>query len=311
MRHSGRVVTARVPDVGRIGLWTGALGLVPAALAREALPEIEELGYRAVWFPEGVDTKESFSQAAMLLAWSERIVIATGIAGVLARDAVAMANAARGLDEAYPGRLLVGIGTNNVQTAKARGHEFGRPLAGLSAYLDAMDAAPYAGPRLEVDPPRVLAALGPRMLALAAERAAGAHTSVMPPDHTSGAREILGDGPLLAVKVAVVLETDRAKAHAIGHQHLAFYLERKPYRDTFLRLGFSEADLAGDGSDRLVDAVVAWGTVETVMERIDEHFEAGADHVCVHPLGGHAASLGLGDLRELAPALAELAGKRG
>ena len=244
----------------------------------------------------------------MLLAWSERIVVAPGIAGILARDAVAMANAARGLDEAYPDRLLLGLGISNVQSAAARGHEFERPLARLRSYLDAMDAAPYVGPRREQEPPRILAALGPRMLRLAAERSVGAHTYLVTPEHTRVAREATGGDALLAVEQPVVLERHRAAAYEIARRHIGFYLERAAYIDNFRRLGFSDDDFAGGGSDRLVDALVAWGSVEEVAERVQAHFEAGADHVCVQPLGPEAADLRLGDLRALAAPLLELAG---
>jgi probable F420-dependent oxidoreductase len=148
------------------------------------------------------------------------------------------------------------------------------------------------------------------MLRLAARRSLGAHTYLVTPDHTRFARETVGDGPVLAVEQAFVLESDRTAAHAIARRHLAFYLERKAYRDNFLRLGFSEDDLAGEGSGRLVDALVVWGSAEAVRERVQAHLDAGADHVCVQPLGPEAADVRLDDLRMLAPALLELAGER-
>ena len=271
---------------------------------RAALASIEELGYAAVWYPEVPWSRESLSQAALLLGWSERVIVASGIAGIFARDAVAMANGARGLVEAYPGRFLLGIGVSHAPLVAMRGGEYRRPLATMGAYLDAMDEAPYAP--ADAAAPRVLAALAPQMLGLAGARAAGAHTYFVPPEHTALAREVLGPRPLLAVEQAVVLETDRARAYELARAHMHPYLDLPNYRNNLLRLGFAEEELSDGGSDRLVDAIVAWGDVAAIEERVRAHFAAGADHVAVQPLHAEPGGFPVETLAELAPALLEL-----
>ena len=289
-------------DIGRIGVWTPALGLSPAADARRWVRAIEDLGFGAVWFPEGLWTKEALSQSALLLGWSERIVVAPGIANIYARDPMAMANGARALAEAYPGRFLLGIGVSHAPNVGLRGGSYGAPVTTMRAYLEAMDAAQHRFPG-EGAPPRVLAALGPRMLALAAEKSLGAHPYFVPVEHTARAREVLGPGPLLAPEQAVVLSTDTNEARRIARLHTRVYLGLDNYRRNLVRLGWVDPDLEGEGSDALVDAVVAWGDVEAVRSRVVAHLEAGADHVSVQVLGENAAELRLDHLRELALAL--------
>jgi probable F420-dependent oxidoreductase len=289
------------PKLGRIGVYTGALGLVPAARARGDLAEIEELGYGAIWYPEGPATKESLTQAALLLAWSERIVVAPGIANIWARDPVAMANAARGLAEAYPGRFLLGIGIGNALSVGPRGHTFERPVSKLRSYLDAMDAAPYDGPGTA--PSRVLAAIAPAMLRIAANRCWGAFPYFVTPEYTASARSLLGPGPRLVVAQPVLLVRDADEARAVARGFTAFYLQRPAYRVNLRRFGFSDDEFEDGGSDRLVDAIVAWGGLETAVDRVRAHLDAGADHVCVQPLGATPADAWLRELRELASPL--------
>lgn len=290
-------------ELGRIGLWSAAVGRLAAPQAREAVAEIESLGYGTLWYPESVGSKESLTQGALLLAWSEKLAVASGIASLWARDAMAMANGAKGLAEAYPGRFLLGIGVSTNVSVPMRGHTYERPFAALKAYLDAMDAADYYGP--EADPPlrRVLASLGPRSLQLAAERSWGSHTYFVPSEHTSLAREILGPGRLLAVEQAVLLESDPDVARTLAREHANFYLARSAYRDMLIRLGFDETQLENDGSDQLIDAIVAWGDEAAIAARVQEHFDAGADHVCLQPLAPDPANVCLDQLRALAPAL--------
>ncbi|MFH8682284.1 LLM class F420-dependent oxidoreductase [Streptomyces lydicus] len=288
--------------IGRIGVWHGGLGRIPAATARRVAAEIEELGYGALWFGEGPGTKEAFSHAALLLAATGRITVATGIANIWGRDAAAANGAAHTLAEAYDGRFLLGLGASHAPIVNLRGHTYAKPLAAMRDYLDGMDAAPYEGPVAEPPPARVLAALGPKMLELARDRAAGAHPYLVPTDHTARAREILGDGPLLAPEQAVVLETDPAKARAAARAHTRFYLELPNYVGNLRRFGFDDDDFTGGGSDRLVDALVAWGDVDAVRRRVQEHLDAGADHVALQPLAADGG-LGLDQLRALAPAL--------
>ncbi|MFD5394465.1 LLM class F420-dependent oxidoreductase [Streptomyces sp. NPDC127097] len=293
---------ALVSRIGRVGVWHGGLGRVPAAAARRAAGEIEQLGFGALWFGETPGT-ESMSQAALLLAATARITVATGIANIWVRDASATHTAAQTLAEAYEGRFLLGLGASHAPLVAARGHSFARPLAAMGEYLDAMDAAPYAGPVADPPPTRVLAALGPKMLELARDRAAGAHPYFVPPEHTARARETLGPGPLLAPEQAVLLESDPATARSLARtHHTGLYLQLPNYTANLRRLGFGDEDFADGGSDRLVDAIVAWGDVDAIQRRIAEHHDAGADHVALQPIAPDG-DLGLDQLRELAPAL--------
>ena len=279
-------------QLGPVGVWSGPLNLLPAAAAREAVAEMERLGYGGLWFPEPVAGKEALTHAALLLAWSERIVVAAAIANIWARDAIAMANGARALSDAYPERFLLGLGASNEVSVPARGHDFARPLSRMRSYLDELDDAPYLAP--EPVPPvrRYLAALGPKMLALAGERSLGAHPYFVPVEHTAFAREVLGPEPLLVVAQPFVLMDDvapeRAAARRETDAHMSFYLAREPYRRNLRRFGWTDADFDGAGSDALHDAIVAWG---------------GADHVCVQPIGAYASDPKLADLGRLAPVL--------
>lgn len=293
-------------SLGRVGVWSGPIGLLAARQAREAIARIEEIGYGALWYPEPVGGKEALSHGALLLAWSERIVVCTAIANIWARDPIAMANAARALTDAYPDRYMLGVGASNEVSVPARGHEFARPLSRMREYLDAMDAAPYQPPEPAQPVRRFLAALGPKMLALAAERSIGAHPYFVPLEHTAFARELLGPEPLLAVAQPVVLARDRAEVRRQTAVHMRFYLARKPYRENLKRFGWRETDFEGDGSDALVDAIVASGDLDSIRARVEARFDAGADHVCIQPLGAEPADPQLEPLRALAPALIEV-----
>lgn len=277
-------------DIGRVGIWMN-LDALPAARAQAAAREVEALGYGALWLPEAVG-REAMSQAALLLGATSKLVLATGIANIWARDAVTMANGQRTLAEAFPERFLLGLGVSHAPSVEnVRGHQYDRPVAYLRAYLDAMDRAPYTAVPPPSQPPRVLAALGPTMLALAAERAWGAHPYLVPVAHTAQARQALGPGPLLAPEQAVVLETDPTRARQIGRAHLERYLRLPNYVNNLRRLGFGDADLAAGGSDRLVDAIVAWGDVAAIGQRVREHLAAGANHVCVQVLTPEAGTI--------------------
>jgi probable F420-dependent oxidoreductase len=207
----------------RIGIWTGAFEQQPARKAQETVAELEELGYGAVWVSEATG-REAFTQSALLLAGSSRIVVANEIASIYGRDPFTMASGQKTLSEAYPNRFLLGLGVSHVPLVEQlRGYKYAKPIDTMRAYLDAMDAAPYAS----VPPSataRVLAALGPKMLELAAKRSDGAHYYNVPPEHTARARELMGSGPLLCVEQAVVLETDSTKARQIARGFLNIYL---------------------------------------------------------------------------------------
>jgi probable F420-dependent oxidoreductase len=289
-------------DIGRVGIWTFALDLQPAAKAQEAAAEIEALGYGAIWIPEALG-REAFTNSAILLAGSKRIVVATGIANIWARDAMAMASAQKTLCEAYPERFLLGIGVSHAPLVGMRGHDYSKPFTAMRQYLDAMDAAPFMAIGPATPPTRVIAALAPKMLKLAAERSAGSHPYFVPPEHTAKARAILGKGPLLAPEQAVVLETDAGKAREIARTHMSTYLGLPNYVNNLKRLGFTDDDVANGGSDRLVDAIVVWGKIDAVVKRVRAHHDAGADHVGVQVLDPDPRALPMRQWRELAPAL--------
>jgi probable F420-dependent oxidoreductase len=267
--------------LGRVGIWSFALQTHPAADERSIVAAYESMGYRATWYPESVGSKEALSHAALLLEGGERMVVATGIANIYARDPMAMANGAATLAEAYPGRFVLGIGVSHAPSVEQRGSIYGRPIERMRAYLDAMEAVDYRGPAPVRPAPLVLAALGPRMLELAAERADGAHPYFVPVEHTRLAREQLGPSPVLAVEQAAVLDTDRRRSREVARAFAARYLATANYANNLRRLGWRDEDLAGRGSDRLIDAVVAQGSAATIAARVREHFDAGADHVCI------------------------------
>ena len=287
--------------LGAVGVWTFDAERLPAAGERDYARAIESLGFAALWIPESLGSKEAFAHASLLLAATKTLIIATGIANIWARDAVAMANGARTLVDAYPDRFLLGLGVSHAPTVKIRGQTYSRPLEHMRGYLDAMDATPYSGPKVEM--PRVIAALGPQMLRLSAERALGAHPYFVPIEHTAVARKELGAGPLLAVEQAAVLNEDPATARATARRHMKRYLELDNYANNLRRLGWTDRDLAEGGSDKLVDAVVAWGGTGAIKSRIDEHRKRGADHVCLQVLRADPASPPTADLERIANAV--------
>ena len=289
-------------DIKKIGIWTGNFESQPASKLREAVAELDQLGYGAVWFSEGIG-RESLTQASLLLSASSRIVVATGITNIYGRDPVTAANAQRTLSEAYPDRFILGLGVSHVPLVeRLRGHQYQSPVAKMSGYLDAMDNAPYNSV-LPQNMYRVIAALGPRMLELSAKRSNGAHTYNVTPEHTASARKILGADPWLCVEQAVVIERDATKAREIARAFLKFYLTLPNYTNNFLRLGFTEEDCQSPGSDRLIDAIVAWGDLGTVSKRIRAHLDAGASHVCIQALPAGPKTLPFREWRELAGAL--------
>ncbi|MBK9180635.1 MAG: LLM class F420-dependent oxidoreductase [Acidimicrobiales bacterium] len=290
-------------DLGRVGLWTFQLDLQPMSRAQEIAAELDELGWGALWVPEAVG-REPFASCALLLSATRRMVVATGIASLQTRSALVMNAGWRTLSEAFPDRFLLGVGVSHAPMVEGvLGKAYDRPYSTMKAYLDAMDRGLFFAAAPATEPRRVLAALGPRMLALAGERAAGAHPYFVPVEHTVAARAVLGAGPLLAPEQAVVLEADPAEARRIARQHMQTYLGLPNYTNNLMRLGFTDDDLAGGGSDRLVDAIVAWGDVDAVVERVQAHHDAGADHVCLQVLPADPGGLPLQGWRDLAGAL--------
>jgi probable F420-dependent oxidoreductase len=299
----GRALAARL---GRVGIWSFALQRLTAADAGRAMRAFEQLGYPAIWIPESVGSKEVFAHAALLLAGSERAIVAPGIASISARAPMAMAGGAKALAEAYPGRFVLGIGVSHAPSVATRGGSYGRPVEAMTAYLDGMAAASYAGPEPGEPVPLVLAALGPRMLEIAAARADGAHPYFVPVDHTPEARRALGPEPCLAVEQTAVLSTDAEAARRIGRAFAKHYLALPNYANNLRRLGWSDSDIANEGSDRLIDAVIAWGDVDAIVARVRAHLDAGADHVCVQLRAESSADPAIEGYRELAAGLLAL-----
>jgi probable F420-dependent oxidoreductase len=276
-----------VAELGRIGLWRSqfALGDDPAALA-DVVAELDELGYGTFWLGTA---KGDLEQSEAILDASKKLVVATGIVNVWSEPVETTAAAYHRVVAKHPGRLLLGIGAGHREMVQ----EYQKPYDALVGYLDALDAAKV--PHEDV----ALAALGPRVTKLAGERTRGSHPYFTTPEHTAQARELLGAGPLLAPEQKVVLDTNPETARALARKTLGFYLGLTNYRNSFLRLGFTEDELADGGNDRLVDATIAWGDVETVGRRITEHLDAGADNVGVQVLTNDQA-LPIKQWRELA-----------
>ena len=292
-------------DLTGTGLWSGELRYGDPAVAAESAAELDELGYSAVWIPDV--TGDVFTPINNLLGGTKRITVATGILNLWMTSA---ADTAKGYAEtvaAHGRRLMLGIGVSHqllIDGAKAPG-TYQKPLQVMTNYLDELDALPGQGVPPE---DRMLAALGPKMLALAAARTRGTHTYLVTPEHTAKVRAELGAGPLIAAEQGVVLETDPERARDIARQNLAGYLMLPNYTNNFLRLGFTEDDVAGGGSDRLIDALIVWGDEDTIAARVKAHHDAGAEHVCVQVLnptgdGGGWGGSSLEQWRRLAPAL--------
>lgn len=290
-------------ELGRVGVWTFLLDQQPAARAKELAAELEAMGYGAIWVPEAVG-RDALVNAFLLLSGTERVTVATGIATIYARDPIAMTAGWNTVSEAFPGRFLLGLGVSHRPMVEGmRGHDYGPPLTAMREYLDRMDAAPYVAAPPPTPPERVLAALGPKMLELARERTQGAHPYFVPPEHTAIAREVLGPDQLLAPEQKVVLETDTERARAVAREAMSLYLGLPNYTSNLRRLGFGDDDLADGGSDRLVDAIVAWGDLDAIAARVRAHHDAGADHVCIQVLPMGDADRTMRDYRQLAQAL--------
>jgi probable F420-dependent oxidoreductase len=275
------------PDLGRYGAW-----LATRSIAPELAAKIESLGYRAAWVGGSPDAELAWVEPA--LAQTNSLQLATGIVNIWSAAAAPVAESFQRIESAYPGRFLLGIGVGHPEHTQ----EYVKPYTALVDYLDELDAALVPTSR------RVLAALGPKVLALSAERSAGAHPYLTTPAHTAKAREQVGNSVFLAPEHKVVLTTDRAKAREAGRGVVQHYLGLSNYVNNWLRLGFTEDDVRTPGSDKLIDAVVAYGTPDDIAKRLDEHVQAGADHVAIQVLGGY-------DEDTLLPTLSELAGPLG
>lgn len=268
--------------LGPFGVWVfgGAIDDDPGEFAGF----VEGLGFTGLWIGGGNPDGAAFDRLETLLRATSRLVVATGITNIWAWDRDALAARAARLEHDHPGRFLLGLGVSHSHLVEQLGHRYERPFAEMVAFLDGLDGATPPGPS-KAAPPRVLAALGTRMLRLSAERADGAHPYLTTPAHTKAARETLGPDALLAPEQAVVLEEDPDAARARARGYLEHYLQLPNYARNLRRLGWSDEDLAGAGSDALVDALVPHGGTEKLVAGIRSHVLAGADHVCIQPIG--------------------------
>jgi probable F420-dependent oxidoreductase len=270
-------------QLGKLGVWVPMDGMTAAAAA-EFAKRVEGWGYAALWLPESRG-RNALVHSAWLLANTKKLIVATGIANIYARDPMATANGQRALAELSDGRFLLGLGVSHRPSVEdLRGHHYDRPVATMRAYLEAMAKVPYGAPPPREAPLVILAALGPRMMALSGEKADGAHPYNTTAAHTAEARHILGPGKLLCPEVWVLLEQDAATARRAAREALSRYMQLENYVNSWRREGFGDADLAGGGSDRFVDAIVAWGDEAAIRKRIEAHWLAGADHVCIQPI---------------------------
>jgi probable F420-dependent oxidoreductase len=287
-------------DLHGTGIWSGALRYGDRAAARDAAAELESLGYSALWVPGGVGG-DVFGDCAALLEATERVTVATGILNLWMHEPHEVAVGHAEITARFPERFLLGIGVSHaplIDRDESRRYE--KPLEKTRHYLDQLDTG---SPPVPVDE-RALAALGPKMLELARDRSRGAHPYLANPEHTRFARGVLGEGPLLMPEQPVALERDAAAARELARAHFAIYLTLPNYVNNLRRIGFTDDDLRDGGSDRLIDGVVAWGDEAAIARRVQEHFDAGADHVCIQVVTPRGIqNLPLDQWRALAPAL--------
>jgi probable F420-dependent oxidoreductase len=287
------------PRLGAVGVWSNPLRYHPdRAAAADAAAELEELGYGTLWLPDvGGDV---LGDVGGILDATRDVAVATGILNIWMHPAPVVAAGTADLERRHPDRFLLGLGASHAVVVDAQeAGRYRRPLSAMRAYLDELDAAPEPVPPSR----RLLAALGPKMLALSAERSAGAHPYFVTAGYTRDARAALGADVLLAPEVSVLLDADPASARTTGRRVLADYLALPAYVDNFRRQGFGDDDMADGGSDRMVDALIAWGDDDAIARRVREHLDAGADHVCIQVVGLAQGVLARDEWRRLAPAL--------
>jgi probable F420-dependent oxidoreductase len=290
-------------ELGRVGIWSGELrDQADTGLVSDAAAELEQLGYGAQFIP-GRAGGDVLERSELLLQATDHVTVAPGILNVWMHEPAEVAGAYRRLDDEHPGRFWLGLGISHAPLVDRKEPGlYRKPLTKMRQYLDELDnATPQVPPE-----GRFLAALGPKMLELSRDRSSGAHPYFVPVKHTSYARGIVGPDRLLATEQAVLLETDPSRARELARTHVSRYLRLPNYTNNLLRHGFTEADIAGDGSDRLVDAIVAWGDEHAIAGRVKAHLDAGADHVCIQVVGLPDAQPPREHWRRLAPALTEL-----
>lgn len=271
------------PDIARLGIWS-PLDNYSFDECIDFAQQAEAMGYGAIWIPEAFG-RDPFVTLSALARETDTLYLATGIANIYARDAMATRAARDSLDELSGGRLILGLGVSHAELVSGlRQHEYGKPLTTMRNYLERLEQSMYVAPQPEKRGFLILAALREKMLGLAASQADGAHPYFVTPEHTARAREILGPDKFLAPEQKVLLVKDASQAREISRKAMAIYLSLPNYRNNLLTLGFEKSDFEDGGSDRLVDAIVAWGDENTIMRRIEEHWSNGADHVCIQPL---------------------------
>ena len=270
-------------DLSTPGVWFFT-DRVTAPAAAETAKRIEGLGYSALWIPETLG-RNPFAHAAWLLAHTERLVVATGIANIYHREPGVTVQGQKTLAEQSDNRFLLGLGVSHKPLVEGlRGLTYGKPVATMRDYLAKMAASPYSAIEPSERPPVVIAALGPKMLELSRDETDGAHPYFSSPDHTRMARDILGPDKWLCVEQKVVMETDPAKARSLARATAKTYQALPNYQNNWLRMGLTRADIEGEGSDAFIDATFAWGDADAIRARIAEHYDAGASHVCIQPV---------------------------
>ena len=268
--------------LGPLGVWTPTDGL-PLPKVVDLVQRIEGLGYSAVWVPDTMG-RDPFAHIASLADQTQSLIFATGIASIHHRHPGPMRQAAATLAESTNGRFVLGLGVSHAPFVEGvRGLDYSKPLTTMRNYLEAMESAPYMSATPDTPAPTLLAALGPKMLELSGERADGAHPYWTTPEHTATARKILGPDKLLCVEQKVVLTDDAEAARRTARGALGIYAGLPNYRNNWLRLGFKEEDIDAQ-SDSFIDALVGWGSADAIRARVDEHMQAGADHVCIQPM---------------------------
>ena len=287
-------------QLGPVGIWSSQFRTADRTQAKAAIVELEKLGFGTVWIPES-GTNVILEVLPDLLDASNDIVVASGILNIWMHEPDEVAAAYHQFVSKHPERFLLGLGASHASLVEpATGRQYERPRSMMIEFLDALDAASPAVGATD----RILAALGPKMLELARDRAIGAHPYCVPVAHTAVAREALGEGPVLAPELKAILNEDPAIARELARKHLDHYLEMPNYANNVRRFGFTQDDLDHGGSDRLVDALVAWGSPEVIAERVREHHDAGADHVCVNVITEDTSQFPIEEWRAIAAALA-------
>ncbi len=289
-------------DLGPVGIWQGVLDGHPTGVVRDVVAELDEAGWPTMWIPETV-SRDPFVSASIMLEATTNMQVATGIASIWARDPMTTSNASLTLNEAYDGRFILGLGvSHHTLTEWVRKHDYSKPLTKMREYLEQMDASMFHGVKPEQPTMRLLAALGPKMLELSATAADGAHPYFVPVEHTEIARTIIGPDAYLATEQMVVLEADPSKAREIARAHMAVYLGLPNYANNLMRLGYTEEEIT-NADDRVVDAIVAWGTLDDVLDRVKAHQDAGANHVCIQVLEADRAAIPLDAWRAIGDAV--------